>query len=168
MPIVSDYFRRPLANPVWILPSIVVEEIAWRGYLQTRLVRQYGLFRGLFLLGVVWGAFHFSWDFHISMDFQHIISKIILRLASTVAISLALGWLTIQSQSIVPAVLCYWLYDVWVGQNSPAVYTAPWWVLIVFWAAAGIFLFRVFPPVDPDKSVIQTPKSPAESAPEAI
>ena len=51
-------------SSVWYFIPALVEEIAWRGYSQPRFIRRYGFVRGIFLVGVVWGAFHFFWDFN--------------------------------------------------------------------------------------------------------
>ena len=53
----------------WLLllffPALI-EEIIFRGFLQPRLTRRYGLYRGIFLVGIVWAAFHFPSDFRSS------------------------------------------------------------------------------------------------------
>jgi membrane protease YdiL (CAAX protease family) len=40
------------------IPFAFGEELGWRGYAQPRLIRQFGLVKGLFLLGLFWGAWH--------------------------------------------------------------------------------------------------------------
>jgi membrane protease YdiL (CAAX protease family) len=37
---------------------ILGEEVAWRGYLQDKLVDKFGIHKGLILLGVTWGIWH--------------------------------------------------------------------------------------------------------------
>jgi|SRR5215472_7622358 len=40
------------------LPLAFGEELGWRGYAQNRLIRQFGLLKGLLLLGLLWGFWH--------------------------------------------------------------------------------------------------------------
>ncbi len=54
-------------SSLWYFVPALVEEMAWRGYLQPWFIRRYGLVRGIFLVGVVWGAFHYFWDFNFYM-----------------------------------------------------------------------------------------------------
>ena len=41
------------------LPAALFEEIIYSGCFQPRFVRRYGILRGLVILGLVWGAYHF-------------------------------------------------------------------------------------------------------------
>lgn len=47
---------------VLLVPAFV-EEAIFRGLLQARFVLRYGLYRGIFLVNIVWGASHFYSDF---------------------------------------------------------------------------------------------------------
>jgi membrane protease YdiL (CAAX protease family) len=48
-----NFFELAGLASLWYFVSALVEEIAWRGYLQPRFIRRYGLVRGIFLVGVV-------------------------------------------------------------------------------------------------------------------
>lgn len=157
VPILSNYFREPGVRSLWYLVPALVEEFAWRGYLQPRFTSRYGLFRGLFLVGVVWGAFHFSSDFRGFSSGGHVLWRLFLRIFNTVTLSFVLGWLTIRSRSILPAALAHATYNVWVMGPSPAMFSAPWWILSVFWAIAGIILFHFFPVRLDDSKLFKSP-----------
>lgn len=40
----ANYLRLPHIDSLWLFPGALVEEIAWRGFLQPRFIRRYGLF----------------------------------------------------------------------------------------------------------------------------
>jgi len=59
----GSYFNAP---DMWFLLLFVgafFEEVIFRGLLQTRFIHRYGLYRGIFLVGIVWAAYHFFSDF---------------------------------------------------------------------------------------------------------
>src|SRR5262249_59975338 len=73
-----SYFGSQRSSQLARFFPALVEEIGWRGYLQPRLIRGYGLYRGVFLVGIVWAAFHFSSDF----SWSYTTLKILMWLAT--------------------------------------------------------------------------------------
>jgi membrane protease YdiL (CAAX protease family) len=145
-PKLGDYFGVPSAALLWLLLPAFVEEIAWRGYLQPRLVQKYGLVRGLFFVGIVWGAFHFTFDFRASMTTEGVVIHIFTRLTEMVALSYVLGWLTIRSRSILPATIAHGVFNLTVAREfSSLPVRTPVWIVIPAWAVLGYILFRYFP-----------------------
>lgn len=57
VPRLGDYLTLPHPFLLWVLLGASVEEIAWRGYLQPRLVQRYGLVRGIFFVGIAGARF---------------------------------------------------------------------------------------------------------------
>jgi membrane protease YdiL (CAAX protease family) len=159
-PLLAGYFSFPDPVLYWRLPAAAAEEIIWRGYLQPRFIRRFGIVRGIFLLGLVWGAFHFTTDFgNMSRD-QDVFVQLASRLANCVSLSYVLGWLTLQSRSVWPAALGHGLYNVWLHSNpqSPP-FPMPHWI---FWGVLGYLLFRYWPP----SSAELAPEPVPENAPE--
>lgn len=86
-----------------LLGSVVTlgEEFGWRAYVQEKLIRKFGLNRGLVLLGVIWGYWHLpiglmGWNFP-----EHpLLGAFILTPVSTIFIGICLGWLYLRSESI--------------------------------------------------------------------
>jgi len=144
----STFFGIPeVASAPYFIPALV-GEIAWRGYLQPRFIRRYGLVRGIFLIGVVWGAFHFFWDFDSRMAAQNVCIDVLGRLAGTISFSYVLAWLTIRSESILPAAVAHATYNAFTTARSLPIHT-PHWLTFLLWLIAGFALFYFFPPPSP-------------------
>jgi membrane protease YdiL (CAAX protease family) len=144
----SSFFGLPSVSSVWFFVPALAEEIAWRGYLQPRFIRRYGLFRGIFLVGVVWGAFHYFGDFNSHMTVQEVGTGLVGRLAGTISFSYVLAWLTIRSESILPAAVAHAIYNAFITSRSLPVHTNLW-LMFLLWVATGFVLFHFFPPPSP-------------------
>ncbi len=143
-PSLESFLGLPHLISAWYLAHALVEEIAWRGYLQPRFIRRYGLYRGIFLVGIVWGAFHFSSDFHPYMSSVQVLAQFASRLSTSVALSLVLAWLTLASKSILPAAVAHAVYNICVLDLS-LIARAPWWAAVLLWLAVSYLLFHFFP-----------------------
>jgi membrane protease YdiL (CAAX protease family) len=149
-PIFSSYFHMPEAYYLLHLPAAAFEEAIWRGYLQPRFVHRFGLLRGIFLLGLVWSAFHFFGDFQKTTYDYEVVLRLIMRVASCVAMGYVFGWLTLRSGSIWPAALSHGLQNVlalsnshWLDAPDPMVARL---IVIICWGVLAFVLFRFWPP----------------------
>jgi membrane protease YdiL (CAAX protease family) len=122
------------------------EEMNFRGVLQTQFLRRYGVYRGLFLVGIVWAAFHFSSDFSFSgaSDFG-VVRQLGVRLFMCLTLSFVLGWLTLRSKSLIPAAIAHTLYNVAASLNAGPPF--PWkaTVRVALLAALAVALFCWWP-----------------------
>lgn len=150
-PAIASYFSFPNPLLFWYLIAAACEEVIWRGYLQPRFAMRYGLIRGIFLLGLVWSAFHFLGDFRkITEDYQ-VLSTFAGRLGFCIPMSYVLGWLTLRSRSIWPAALVHGISNVWIfsavyrpsGPQSILISTI---IIDACWGLLGFTLFRYWPP----------------------
>jgi membrane protease YdiL (CAAX protease family) len=167
-PIFSSYFRFPELYYFWYLPAAAFEEIIWRGYLQPRFVRRFGIIRGIFLLGVVWSAFHFLGDFRQTTEDYQVFSKLAMRLLSCLVSSYVLGWLTLRSGSIWPAALSHGLQNVlifstahWLQDQDLILARA---FVSICWAVLALCLFRFWPPATVQDVPDQPPEAGTEPA----
>ena len=122
--------------------------------------------RGIFFVGVVWGAFHFASDFHWRMTAAGVALQVAQRLAETIAQAYVLGWLTIRSRSILPAVIAHALFNISLSANGflkEPIYI-PVWVIALEWAVVGYLLFRYFPPGAANDEAIAGPAANLEAA----
>lgn len=81
------------------------EEVGWRGYLQEKIIRKFGLNQGFILLGIIWGYWHLP---IIVMGFNFpdhpVLGALLLMPLGTIFLGIFLGWLYVRSKSIwVPA-----------------------------------------------------------------
>lgn len=77
------------------------EEFGWRCYLQGKMIKRFGLNRGLIFLGLIWGYWHLpiglmGWNF----PDQPILGAFILTPISTIFMGIFLAWLYLRSRSI--------------------------------------------------------------------
>ncbi len=131
---------------VLLLPAFI-EEALFRALLLKRFIRRYGMYRGIFLVCVVWAAFHFYGDFSAPTHGSYLL--ILYRLNGRMLMSFGggfvLSWLTLRSGTVVPSTLAHALYNALIF--SPPGYVFPWMstVRLLIWAVAAIILFRFWP-----------------------
>ncbi len=161
-PNAAQYFVLPEAALLWRLLPALVEEIAWRGYLQPRFIRKYGIVRGIFFVGIVWGAFHFAGDFGTYVSVDWVIIHILNRLGEMVAFSYVLGWLALRSDSVLPAAVAHGVFNISV--EAGFLRGLPIWTIALAWAIVGYLLFRYFPPAAAKDETIAGPAPNLEAA----
>lgn len=153
----ASYFHFPGVRYFWYFIGAGFEEVIWRGYLQPRFVRRYGLMRGIFLLGIVWSAFHFLGDFQGTTEDYQVLLRLAGRLALCISVGYVLGWLTLRSGSIWPATLAHGLNNVWA--YSPH-FNGYWGgvTLRVCWALLAFALFWFWPTSIPTGVSVDVPE----------
>ena len=84
------------------------EEFGWRGLLQDQLIGKFGFFRGVTLLGFVWGIWHLPVNL-AGYNFPHapILGALVLFPIELVAMSFIMACLTRAGRSFWPAVLLH-------------------------------------------------------------
>lgn len=92
------------------------EELGWRGFLQEKFINNWGMFKGIIALGLIWGFWHFP---YIISGYNYpeapILGAFILFPMLTVFASFFLAWLTIKAKSIWPAVLAHGSVNAFYG-----------------------------------------------------
>jgi hypothetical protein len=96
------------------------------------------------------------------MTFGDVVGHLATRIIGTVVSSLAIAWLTIWSESILPAAVAHAVYNIFIVYHSPQ-HTDPWWLSAILWAIVGYVLLRYFPPptagdVDDQPDISPTPE----------
>jgi membrane protease YdiL (CAAX protease family) len=144
-PIFSGYFS-PLPKWIYLFMffSALVEEIAWRGYLQPRFISRYGLYRGIFLVGVVWAVFHFPLDSYWRTGVTDVLIHSGWRLLDCVAMGFALSWLALRSKSVLPAGLAHGCSNFLLMSGYSGVSSR--WTVLLLWLIIAVVLFLFFPP----------------------
>jgi membrane protease YdiL (CAAX protease family) len=92
------------------LNSVIVlgEELGWRGLLQDQLIGHLGFFRGVALLGFVWGIWHLPFNL-AGYNFPHdpVLGALVLFPIELIAMSFIMACLTRAGRSFWPAVLLH-------------------------------------------------------------
>jgi membrane protease YdiL (CAAX protease family) len=154
-PSLADHFPTFQWILLFAIVSALAEEIAWRGYLQPRFIRRFGLYRGIFLVGIVWGAFHFPWNFSGRSNLWLFSVATADRLVGTVSLGFVLSWLTLKAKSVIPAGIAHGLMNAlyhanWEGKTS-------YWIIYGLWGVLAFALFRFWPPEVEDEEVTNAP-----------
>ncbi len=120
------------------------EELGWRGYLQEKLLRKYGLIWGFVVLGAIWGYWHLP---IILMGYnfpsQPILGAFLLMPLGTIFLGIFLGWIYLRSRSIWMPALAHtainlfsgFLYGMTMHQNEilrQLVWIAAWGIVAIF------------------------------------
>ena len=129
-----------------LLPAAFFEEVIYRGYLQPRFIRRYGILRGLVILGLLWGASHFRWDFKSSFSDEQVLLAFLWRPALCVALGLVLGWTRLRSGSILPAAVIPGISNVNAFSHFEQRPSSAVFFDIAFWGLIAYLLFRYWPP----------------------
>jgi len=92
------------------------EEIGWRGYLQKILVSKYGVWKGVLIVGLVWGFWHFP---IIVSGYNYprtpVLGAFLFFPLTAIFGSFFLGWLTINARSVWPAVIAHGSVNTFFG-----------------------------------------------------
>ena len=120
------------------------EELGWRGYLQSKLVKEFGVYGGITLLGTVWGYWHLP---IILMGYNYPeypwLGALVLMPLTTIGFSGVFAWLTLNKKNIWFAILAHGainnlLSDTFISRieanNMLLVYS----LLAFIWLIAGI------------------------------
>jgi membrane protease YdiL (CAAX protease family) len=148
----GDFFRLGMIGwgVLTLLIIALLHELAWRGYAQPRFIKQYGQFRGICLVGILWGAAHWRYFPRAVAGDAGILLALLGAFLWGVALAFPLAWLTLRSGSIWPAVMAAatnrMLIDPEVTEGYRIVgRMAAHLFLIALWSLLGFVLFRYFP-----------------------
>jgi membrane protease YdiL (CAAX protease family) len=156
-PHLDAYFNAPEHSFQFLLGIVVgvfAEEITFRAILQPWLVKRYGIWRGLFFVGIIWSAAHFYKDFNFQMTELDALRAVGQRLLVCTALAFVFGWLTLRAKSIWPAVISHSSFNVMAFSESVDRFIGRATVRAVLWLVLAYFLFRYWP--------VQTDEPPRE------
>jgi membrane protease YdiL (CAAX protease family) len=169
----GTFFHYPEASLLLLFFPALLEEIIFRGFLQSRLTQRYGIVRGIFLVGIVWSAFHVPSDFAFShFGTWDALQQLVFRLSVCIPLSFVFGWLTLETGSVLAAALAHTSYNVLLYSNLGPPFPGKNWLRLALWAALAWLLFRYFPvkrglqsPTVPIHEPERSQSSPAEPSP---
>ena len=143
----GSYFALPSVLVFYMFIPALAEELIFRGVLQYNFIRKYGTQRGIFLVGLIWVAFHFPVDFYsATLDEKEILLKLGSRILTCLSLNYAFAWLTLQSGSVLPATVAHTLFNVFVSMSFGPDFTGKGFIRAMAWAVLAWFIFRYWPP----------------------
>jgi membrane protease YdiL (CAAX protease family) len=97
------------------LPLAFGEEFGWRGYAQGKMVRQFGLVKGLLLLGLLWGFWHTPIYYFMGTSPEHpLLGPFVMTPIDNLLAAVPMAWFYIRSRNIwVPTFLHAFADVVW-------------------------------------------------------
>jgi membrane protease YdiL (CAAX protease family) len=137
------------------------EELVFRGMLLPHFIERFGLYRGIFLIGIAWAAIHFRSDSY-SGAAGWILFQLANRIFLCLALNYVLSWLTLRCGSILPASI---LHAIWNLLNVIPSLSEAFWELefrFVLVVVAAFVLFRFWPVDEGIKSSIARPETEPE------
>ena len=145
-PRLEAYFSFPEPWLFLTLFAALCEELIFRGLLQSRLIQRYGLYRGVFLVGIIWAAYHFFYDFSFLRSAHvNVFEKLGFRIFMCITLSFVLGWLTLRAGSVLPAAVAHGLYNVFSASSLGPSFPGMTVVRVGLWAVLAYVLFRFWP-----------------------
>lgn len=92
------------------------EELAWRGYLQAKLIRSFGSLKGIVILGLLWGFWHLPFNLNgYNYPETPVLGALLFFPLTTIFVSFFLAWLTLKAKSFWPAVVAHSSHNAFFG-----------------------------------------------------
>lgn len=147
-PQIISYFDVGRLRDPWLLLMIFgafAEEVVFRGLLLQNLIRRYGFYRGIFLTGIVWGAYHFRGDSYSGLSVGGVLLNLAYRILICLVWNYVLAWMTLRWKSIVPAGIAHTVSNILIvaGINDSIPWSAE--LRLLEWAVVAFLLFCYWP-----------------------
>jgi membrane protease YdiL (CAAX protease family) len=116
------------------LPLAFGEEFGWRGYAQSRLIRQFGLIAGLFALGLLWGLWHTPIYYVMRVYPEHpFLGPFFMTPIDNILAVVPMAWFYIKSKNIWVPTFTHAFADILWGFSGlmfPATHEIQTWVVL--------------------------------------
>jgi membrane protease YdiL (CAAX protease family) len=147
-PQIASYLDVGRLRDPWLLLMIFgafAEEVVFRGLLLQNLVRRYGFHRGIFLTGIVWGAYHFRGDSYSGLSVGGVFLQLGYRILICLVWNYVFAWMTLRWKSIIPAGIAHTVSNILIvaGINDSIPWSAE--IRMLEWAVVAFLLFRYWP-----------------------
>lgn len=83
--------------------------------------------------------------------------SLVWRIGVCLVLGYSLSWLTIRSESLLPATLAHMLYNVLLGTRSEGDIAGDPIIRVALWAIVAMALFRYWPPAEHKADIEATP-----------
>lgn len=126
-----DELSKVLTNPIiWVTALLMFvniffiympflgEEYGWRYYLQPMLQKKYGMVKGVFILGILWGVWHLPLNLFYYSDGKTGVISLIVQIIVCIGLGIFFAYAYAKTQSIWSVVLLHMLNNNWVAVFS--------------------------------------------------
>jgi membrane protease YdiL (CAAX protease family) len=147
-PQLSSYFDVTNAWQPWLLLmafGAIAEEVVFRGLLLPRFLSRYGLYRGIFLTGIVWAAIHFRSDTYSGLSVGGVLVHLANRVLLCLALNFVFAWMTLRWNSVIPAAVVHTTWNILVTVQPDSAQLWDKVLGFVLWAILAYVLFRFWP-----------------------
>lgn len=160
----KEFFSTFVSSAVSFVPAFFMqfifflgEEYGWRGFLQPLLQKRFGMRKGIFILGVIWGIWHLPVSmFEYSPDGWHI--QIVSQIFLCVFYAIFFGYVYLKTKSVwLVAWLHYMTNFIAITLNGGTAQQKVSWENVLIFAAAGMICYLPFikSKVFTDKSILE-------------
>jgi hypothetical protein len=142
------------------------EELGWRGFLQDRLQKRFGVFRAAVVIGAVWGAWHIPMYLRLNNEGDKTPQLIVVFLAGAFPLAMIFASVyNLSGRRLLPVMVLHAAIDASIGYFFSGMPTGDlrgfiYWILITTSIAAGLWLWRP-PEAQADGNVVNTLSSQA-------
>lgn len=126
-----DELSKVLTNPIiWVTALLMFvniffiympflgEEYGWRYYLQPMLQKKYGMVKGVFILGILWGVWHLALNLFYYSDGKTGVISLIVQIIVCIGLGIFFAYAYAKTQSIWSVVLLHMLNNNWIAVFS--------------------------------------------------
>ena len=147
-PQLSSYFDITSGWQPWLLLmafGAFAEEIVFRGLLLPKFLSRYGLYRGIFLTGIVWAAIHFRSDTYSGLSVGGVLVHLANRVLLCLALNFVFAWMTLRWSSVIPAAITHTTWNILVTVQPDSDQSWDKALAFVLWTILAYVLFRFWP-----------------------
>jgi len=147
-PVFGPYFDVGLvwhASFLLMIFAAFAEEVVFRGLLLRKLMLRYGSYRGIFVTGLIWAAFHFYSDANMRLSVSAVLAGIVLRVLICLPLNFVLSWMTLRWNSVIPGGIAHTVSNILIVSKIDARFSLHYELRIALWALAALVLFRYWP-----------------------
>lgn len=163
-PELSSYFWSVDSLILWMGIVVLAEEIVFRGLLLPLFVGRYSVYRGIFLVSLVWAAYHFPFDSYSRLSYGGTFLHLGTRIFSCLSLGFVVSWLALKSGSVWPGVGAHFLFNLFVTAQPNNGLARRELLFLIPWAVFAYVLFRYWPVEEGRPTELQPPVVSTEPA----
>jgi membrane protease YdiL (CAAX protease family) len=163
-PELSYYFSSVDPLFLWMEIVVLAEEIVFRGLLLPLFVSRYSVYRGIFLVSLIWAAYHFPFDSYSRLSYGGAFLHLGTRIFSCLSLGFIVSWLALKAGSVWPGAGAHFLFNLFMTAQPNNGLERGELLFLVPWAVFAYVLFRYWPVEEGRHTELQPPVVSPEPA----